>query len=81
MVGRLADRAAGEGAGVAGLLVRQPGGGDLLLAPDDLPAFTRLRPGRVLQRQMLALRQPFVQARRAPLSNQHGGSGLQQCPQ
>ncbi len=63
VVGRLADRAAGAGAAVAGLLVRQAGGPDLLLAPDDLPAFTRLQPGRVLQRQALALRQPFAQAR------------------
>ncbi|KAK9822187.1 hypothetical protein WJX81_008406 [Elliptochloris bilobata] len=74
VVGRLADRAAGEGAGVAGLLVRQPGGGDLLLAPDDLPAFTRLRPGRVLQRQALALRQPFAQVRLA-LEGFEGGGG------
>jgi len=62
VVGRLADRAAGAGAAIAGLLVRQAGGPDLLLAPDDLPAFTRLQPGRVLQRQALGLRQPFVQA-------------------
>ncbi len=68
VVGRLADRAAGAGAAVAGLLVRQAGGLDLLLAPDDLPAFTRLQPGRVLQRQALGLRQPFAQARLPALS-------------
>lgn len=58
MVGKLAEkRAAGE-QGLQGLLVRR-GAQDSLMHPSDLPYFTKLHPGRVLQRQLLALHKPF----------------------
>lgn len=44
-----------------GVLVRQ-GLQDSLMAAQDLPVFTKLRPGRILQQQTLLLRQPFAQA-------------------
>ena len=37
-------------------------GADLLLAPEDLPTFTKLHPGRVRQRQALPLGCPFSEA-------------------
>ena len=58
VVGRLADRPAKAGGAVRGLLVRS-GAGDVVLAPADLPSFTKLHPGRVVQRQALHTRRPF----------------------
>ena len=60
VVGRLADKPAAEGAQMRGLLVRQ-GYTDSLMQPADLPLFTRLRPGRILQRQALPCSKPFSQ--------------------
>lgn len=60
VVGRLAEKPAGAGRQVAGLLVRARGR-DALLAAGDLPAYTKLHPGRVLQRQALPLTCPFSQ--------------------
>ena len=58
VVGRLADKPAVEGSHVRGLLVRQ-GYTDSLMQPADLAVFTKLRPGRILQRQALACSKPF----------------------
>ena len=63
VVGCLADKRAQAGQPVAGVLVRGLGGADLLLAPQDLPTFTKLHPGRVLQRQALPLGRSFSEAR------------------
>lgn len=60
VVGRLADQALEAGAGVKGVLVRQ-GLQDSIMAPEDLPVFTKLRPGRILQQQTLLLSCPFSQ--------------------
>ena len=58
VVGRLADKPPAEGQPLAGLLVRH-GYADSLMHPADLPLFTKLRPGRVLQRQAVACSAPF----------------------
>ena len=60
VVGRLADKPAAEGAAVRGLLVRRAFA-DTIMHPDDLPTFTKLHPGRVLQRQALTSKKPFLQ--------------------
>ena len=62
VVGGLADKRARVGQAVQGLLVRGQGHSDLLLAPGDLPTFTKLHPGRIRQRQALTLRCPFSEA-------------------
>ncbi|KAK9801371.1 hypothetical protein WJX73_002407 [Symbiochloris irregularis] len=64
VVGRLADKALVPGRGVRGVLVRQ-GLQDSLMSAEDLPVFTRLRPGRIVQQQTLALTCPFSQVRLA----------------
>lgn len=58
MVGRLAEKRAATEQALQGLLVRH-GAQDSLMHPSDLPFFTKLHPGRVLQRQLLALHKPF----------------------
>jgi cleavage and polyadenylation specificity factor subunit 3 len=69
--GRLASKAPAPGAALRGLLVEQGGGGGvgagraLLLHHDDLPRFTRLHPGTVVQRQAVALQRPFGEVRLA----------------
>ena len=60
MVGQLADKVPRPGTRMQGLLVRQ-GYADSLMHPADLPVFTKLRPGRILQRQALACSRPFSQ--------------------
>lgn len=57
-MGRLADKPPSEGRPLAGLLVRH-GYADSLMHPADLPLFTKLRPGRILQRQAVACPAPF----------------------
>ena len=39
------------------------GGTDTLMHPSDLPYYTKLHPGRVLQRQLIALQKPFSEVR------------------
>jgi hypothetical protein len=68
VVGRLADKRPREGKLLEGLLVRQGGQNDLLMAARDLPTFTKLHPGRITQRQALLLRQPFSEVREMPIS-------------
>ncbi len=58
VVGRLAEKRAATEQALQGLLVRH-GAQDSLMHPSDLPYFTKLHPGRVLQRQLLALHKPF----------------------
>ena len=58
VVGRLADKPPAEGRPLAGLLVRH-GYADSVMHPADLPLFTKLRPGRILQRQAVACSAPF----------------------
>ena len=58
VVGRLAEKRAATEQALQGLLVRH-GAQDSLMHPSDLPYFTKLHPGRVLQRQLLALQKPF----------------------
>ena len=60
VVGRLADKRPATEQALRGLLVRQ-GGSDSLMHPGDLPYYTKLHPGRVLQRQVIALQKPFSQ--------------------
>ena len=67
MVGGLADKRARVGQAVQGLLVRGQGHSDLLLAPGDLPTFTKLHPGRIRQRQALPLSCPFSKVRPSPM--------------
>jgi hypothetical protein len=54
----LADKAAGDGKTIQGLLIQQPRN-DLIVDPDSLPAFTRLQRGGVLQRQAVPLAASF----------------------
>lgn len=62
VVGSLADRKARPGKPLAGLLVQQ-GQSCMLMAPEDLPTFTMLHPGRIIQRQVLSLNQPWNEVR------------------
>lgn len=66
VVGRLGEKAARQGQAVRGLLVQGRGGGRSLVHHEDLPRFTALHPGRVVQRQALALHRPFSEVRRSP---------------
>jgi cleavage and polyadenylation specificity factor subunit 3 len=64
LVGRLAEKAPAPGQPVRGMLVQRSAGGGaqgVLLHPEDLPRFTKLHPGRVLQRQAIALHRPFAE--------------------
>lgn len=63
VVGRLGEKAARLGQPVRGLLVQGRGGARTLLHHEDLPRFTKLHPGRVVQRQVLALHRPFSEVR------------------
>ena len=58
VAGSLAQKQAKAGAQLQGVLVRQ-GGKHTVVAAQDLPNFTSLHPGRILQRQILSLRKPF----------------------
>ena len=58
VVGRLAEKRAATEHALQGLLVRH-GAQDSIMHPADLPYFTKLHPGRVLQRQLLPLDKPF----------------------
>ncbi|KAK9813025.1 hypothetical protein WJX72_007682 [[Myrmecia] bisecta] len=64
VVGRMADKPAHQGGVVRGLLVRQ-GGSELVMHPDDLPIYTKLHPGRIIQRQAIMLQKPFAEVRLA----------------
>ncbi len=66
VVGRLAEKRAATEQALQGLLVRH-GAQDSLMHPSDLPFFTKLHPGRVLQRQLLALHKPFSEVPKLPL--------------
>lgn len=63
VVGRLAEKRPATEQALQGLLVRH-GAQDSLMHPSDLPYFTKLHPGRVLQRQLLALQKPFSEVSR-----------------
>ncbi len=63
VVGRLGEKAARLGQPVRGLLVQGRGGARSLMHHEDLPRFTKLHPGRVVQRQVLALHRPFSEVR------------------
>ena len=69
VAGRLGEKAARQGEPLRGLLVTSRGGARTLLHHDDLPRFTTLHPGRVVQRQAMPLHRPFSEARA------DGGSG------
>ena len=58
VVGRLAEKRPATEQALQGLLVRH-GAQDSIMHPADLPYFTKLHPGRVLQRQLLPLDKPF----------------------
>ena len=58
VAGSLAQKQAKAGEQLQGVLVRQ-GGKHTVVAAQDLPNFTSLHPGRILQRQILSLRKPF----------------------
>ena len=73
VVGRLGEKAAAQGTAVRGLLVQSRGGGRALLHHDDLPRFTKLHPGRVVQRQALELHRPFSEVQRR--GSRGGGGG------
>lgn len=62
-VGRLGEKAPAQGAAVRGLLVQSRGGARTLMHHDDLPRFTKLHPGRVVQRQAMPLHRPFSEVR------------------
>jgi cleavage and polyadenylation specificity factor subunit 3 len=69
VVGRLAEkrRASGSEEGtesLRGLLVKR-GGTHTIMHHDDLPRFTKLHPGTVVQRQAIALHRPFSEVRLA----------------
>lgn len=64
VVGRLAEKRPAEGQPLRGLLVKR-GGVHTVLHHDDLPRFTKLHPGTVVQRQAMALQRPFSEVRLA----------------
>ncbi|CAL5219351.1 g1167 [Coccomyxa viridis] len=64
VAGSLAQKKARAGAALQGVLVQQ-GGRHTVVAAQDLPAYTSLHPGRILQRQILSLRKPFAEVRLA----------------
>ena len=66
VAGSLAQKKARAGAQLQGVLVQQ-GGRHTVVAAQDLPVFTSLHPGRILQRQILALRKPFSEVTAVPL--------------
>ena len=63
VVGRLGEKVVPEGAAVRGLLVQSRSGDRALMHHDDLPRFTKLHPGRVVQRQAMPLHRPFSEVR------------------
>lgn len=64
--GRLGEKPPREGAAVRGVLVRQGGGfATQLLAPSDLPRYTKLLKGSVTQRQAISVDVPFTAIRLA----------------
>jgi cleavage and polyadenylation specificity factor subunit 3 len=65
VVGRLGEKATKLGAPVRGLLVQSRGGGRALMHHEDLPRFTKLHLGRVVQRQAMPLHRPFAEVRHA----------------
>lgn len=68
VVGRLAEKRPATEQALRGLLVRQ-GGVDSLMHPADLPYYTKLHPGRVVQRQLIALQKPFSEVPRTTGNN------------
>eukprot|EP00891_Asterochloris_glomerata_P003167 jgi/Astpho2/3167/fgenesh1_pm.00052_%23_3_t len=64
VVGRLAARRPSAQRPLRGLLVRT-GHQDLVVHPDDLPLYTKLQPGRIVQRQHIVLHKPFAEVRLA----------------
>lgn len=64
VVGALAQKRPSEGDILRGLLVRRKGT-HVLMHHDDLPRYTKLHPGTVVQRQALALHKPFAEVRLA----------------
>ena len=62
VAGSLAQKKTRAGAPLQGVLVQQ-GGRHTVVAAQDLPAYTSLHPGRILQRQILSLRKPFSEVR------------------
>lgn len=77
VVGRLGEKAARQGEPVRGLLVQSRGGGHALMHHDDLPRFTKLHPGRVVQRQVMALHRPFSEVGGAACCAGAGRRGTQ----
>ena len=75
VVGRLGEKAAREGAAVRGLLVQARGGGRTLMHHEDLPRFTKLHPGRVMQRQAMALHRPFTEVGAGACGSMWAGMG------
>lgn len=65
VLGRLAEkRPAENGAPLRGLLVKK-GGNYMVVHHEDLPKFTKLHPGTVIQRQALTIYRPFAEVRLA----------------
>lgn len=58
----MANEAVKPGAALQGLLV-QEGRKNLVVAPDDLAAYTRLKQGHVLQRQAVPLAADFSEVK------------------
>jgi len=75
VLGRLAERPPRPGQPLRGVLVRQEGG-DALLHPDDLAAYTRLSTGSVLQRQAIPLDRSLTEVRLALEIMFEGGGPL-----
>lgn len=64
VVGKLADKRPAEGQPLRGLLIKR-GATSSILHHEDLPRFTKLHPGKVVQRQSIALQKPFSEVRLA----------------
>ncbi|KIZ07536.1 Cleavage and polyadenylation specificity factor subunit 3 [Monoraphidium neglectum] len=64
VVGRLAEGAPKAGDAVRGVLVSR-GRRDLVMHPEDLPAFTKLNTGRVMHKQAIPFAKPFSALRLA----------------
>jgi len=65
VLGRLAEKRPSEnGAPLRGILVKR-GGNHMVVHHEDLPKFTKLHPGTVIQRQALTIYRPFAEVRLA----------------
>eukprot|EP00890_Picochlorum_soloecismus_P004992 jgi/Picsp_1/5494/NSC_02853-R1_protein len=65
IVGKLAEKRPADGDSMRGILVKRKGSAPQIMSQQDLPSYTKLHQGTVVQRQSLALHKPFSEVRLA----------------